>query len=61
VIERREMRVIYLSVVRVSQEQVNLLYMFWAPKDVHEGRKIYTSSGRTFLLSVIGGLCYRHH
>jgi hypothetical protein len=22
------------------------------------GRKVYTGSGRTFLLSIVGGLCY---
>jgi hypothetical protein len=50
-----------LSVFRTSLRQVNLLYVFRAPDGVRGGRKIYTSSGRTSLLPVIGGLRYRHH
>jgi hypothetical protein len=50
-----------LSVFRTSLRQVNLLYAFQAPEGVRGGRKIYTSSGRTSLLSVIGGLRYQHH
>jgi hypothetical protein len=41
--------------------QVNLLCALWTPDIVRVGRKIYTGLGRTSLLSVIGGLRYRHH
>jgi hypothetical protein len=44
-----------------SLRQVNLLCVFRAPDGVRDERKIYTSSGRTSLLSAIGGLRYRHH
>jgi hypothetical protein len=32
-----------------------------APDGVRSGHKIYIVSSRTFLLPVIGGLCYRHY
>lgn len=45
-----------VSVFRTSLRQVNLLYTFRALE-----HKVYTGSSRTSLLTVIGGLRYRHH
>jgi hypothetical protein len=50
-----------LSLFRTSLRQVNLMCAFWALEGVCRGHKIYTGSGRISLLSVIGGLPYRHH
>jgi hypothetical protein len=46
---------------RTSLRQVNLLRMFRAPEGVRSGHKIYSGSGKMFLLRVIDGLHYRHH
>jgi hypothetical protein len=50
-----------LSVFRTSLRQVNLLGVFRAPEGVRSWRKIYSGSGKMFLLRVIAGLRYRHH
>jgi hypothetical protein len=53
--------VVILLVFRTSLRQVNLLCVFRFSDGVHDGRKIYTGSGRTSLFPVIGGLRYQHH